>query len=117
MTGKIASGLLLSASLSAILAIAALSGAAAQEQTTADPCDSAVIDAMQAEGIATTYLRDMGFDTRPTALTRFGVRGVICRNGQWRVSVNLSQAQSRAERAVVLVNCHTGAIEDRSRGA
>lgn len=117
MTGKIASGLLLSACVGAILAAAAMSGAAAQDQAAMDPCDTAVVDATQARGIATSYLRDMGFDNRPTALTRFGVRGVICRNGQWRVSVNLSQAQSRAEHAVVLINCHTGAIEDRSRGA
>lgn len=117
MTGKFTSGLLPSASLGAILVAAALSGAAAQDQAAADPCDTAVVDATQARGIASSYLRDMGYDSRATALTRFGVRGVMCRNGQWRVSVNLSQAQSRAERAVVLVNCHSGAIEERSRGA
>lgn len=117
MTGKIASGLLLSASLGAILVAAALSGAMAQDQAAADPCDTAVIDATQARGIAISYLRNMGFDSFPTSLTRYSIREVSCRNGQWRVSVNLSQAQSRAERAVVLVNCHTGAIEERSRGA
>ena len=105
--------------LIAVLAIVGLShsSASANGAFTPDACDSALISAGQATGIASTFLRDMGYGTGRGSIFRFDVRDAVCLHGQWRVSFMLSHFTSRAEKAVVLVNCHSGEIEETVRGA
>lgn len=98
--------------LAAVLALPLLSPADAEAQQATDPCLSALVSLEQAKGIAGSFLREQGYGTRSTRLLRFGIRDAECLNGKWRVSLDLSHGRSRSQRAVVLVNCHTGAIED-----
>ncbi len=104
--------------LIAVFAIVGLSNssASANDAFRPDACDSALISAGQAKGIASAFLRDMGYGSGRTALLRYDARRAICLHGQWRVSFKLSHAASRAEKAVVLVNCHSGEIEESVRG-
>lgn len=102
-----------------VLGIAGLSNssASANDVFTPNVCDSALISAGRATAIASTFLRDLGYGTGRTSLLRYDVGRATCLHGQWRVSFMLSHFTSRAEKAVVLVNCHSGEIEETVRGA
>ena len=118
-------GLRLGASLIAVLgAIGVFSSSAmAAEQVTVDPCNEAVVTEQEAKILASSFLQEQGWarwvEFKSTATTRFHIREANCVNGQWRVGVTFSRHVDSLDsnEAVVLINCHSGAIEMKSRSA
>ena len=98
----------------AAVALAAISlvGPAKAVGPSADACESAVITEDQAKGLARDFMSDLGYGTTPFSLLRYKMKSAVCVNGQWRVSLTMSQYNSRARKGVVLVNCHSGKIEE-----
>ena len=95
----------------ALVAISLTGPVTAAEQSR-DPCDSATVTEDQARGIASTFMSDLGYGKNPFSLLHYRLKKAVCVNGQWRVSLTMSQYNSRAENGVVLVNCHSGKIEE-----
>ena len=117
-------GLRFSASLIAVLGAIFLfsASAAVAEQVAADPCDSALINEKEAKGTASSLMQELGWDRsgsfRSSATgTRFRIGEANCVNGQWRVSVTLNRGKAPSVAAVVLINCHSGEIEETLRSA
>ena len=120
MTRRRVNGLRFGTSLIAILGIVGLlsASAAAAEQVAADPCDSALVNEKEAKRIASSFMQDLGYTRSDTiAGTRFRIREANCVNGQWRVRASLSAGFSPDRETVVLVNCHSGEIEETLRSA
>ena len=113
-------GLRLGASLIAVFGAIGVfsSSATAAEQVTADPCNEAVVTEQEAKNLASSFLREQGWarwlEFRSTATTRFHIREANCLNGQWRVSVifNKRVDSLHGKQGVVLINCHSGEIEE-----
>jgi hypothetical protein len=117
-------GLRSGASLVAVLSGICLfsASAAVAEQVAADPCDSALISEEQAKGTASSLMQELGWDRsgsfRSSAMgTRFRIGEANCVSGQWRVSVTLSRGKAPSMAAVVLINCHSGEIEETLRSS
>ena len=116
-------GFRLGASLIAVFgAIGVFSSlATAAEQVTADPCNEAVVTEQEAKKVANSFLQEQGWATwvEDTTMTRFRIREANCVNGQWRVGVTFSRRVGYLDgkKGVVLINCHDGAIELKSRSA
>jgi hypothetical protein len=116
-------GLRLGASLIAVFgAIGVFSSlTTAAEEITADPCNEAVVTEQEARSAANSFLQEQGWAwwVKDTATTRFRIRKANCVNGQWRVGVTFSRRVDylNGSKGVVLINCHSGAIELKSRSA
>ncbi len=113
------------ASLIVILGAIGLSStpATAAEQMSADPCDSALINAVEARNIARSLMQERGWiqsrSIRKTLGigTVFHIKNTNCVNGQWQVRAILREGLSPSRKAVVLINCHSGEMEETMRKA
>ena len=116
-------GLRLGVSLIAVLGTIGVSSslATAAEQVTADPCNEAVVTEQEARSLANSFLQEQGWTkwVNDTQSTRFRIREANCVNGQWRVGVTFSGRVDylNGRKGVVLINCHSGAIELKLRNA
>lgn len=84
---------------------------------TEDPCATATYSERQARRIVRGHLRDIGYRSRTsgrrsTSSPTYRITDAACRDGKWRVAVILRENSSEPLwQDVVLVNCHTGAVE------
>ena len=77
------------------------------------PCAKAVITADEAKDIASDYMTDLGYNEHVGgSVWHFTLQEASCVNGQWRINVDLGPHISLKEKAMVLVNCQTGEVED-----
>ena len=90
---------------------AALAGA--EPISDESPCANALIDGEQAKEIAADYMNSLGYEEHVGGSNwHFDLQGSTCVNGQWRVGVDLGPRMALKEKAMVLVNCQTGEVED-----
>jgi hypothetical protein len=97
--------------------------ASAAEPVSTDPCDSALVNMTEARTIARSLMKERGWIQSRTIRKTLGtgpvfhIRNTKCVNGQWRVSATLREGLSPSRKTVVLINCHSGAIETALRSA
>lgn len=101
--------------LGTVVAVPLAAPAATAE--TEDPCATAVYSERQARKIVRGHLRELGYRSSTSGRHRvlpptYRIKDVTCRDGKWRVAVVLRESRSEPlSQDVVLVNCHTGAVE------
>ena len=78
-----------------------------------DPCANSVVDADEAKQIAADYMKDLGYNEHVGgSIWHFSLQESNCVNGQWRINVDLGPHIALKDKAMVLVNCQTGEVED-----
>ena len=108
---QIVFGLLLLAILGLTFNTAALAGT--ETEANESPCTDAPVSSEQAKKIASDYMQELGYDKHAgSSVWHFSLGDSSCVNGQWRIKVDLGPDVSLKEKAQVLVNCQTGAVED-----
>ena len=109
--GQIIFGLLLLAILSLTLNTAVLAGS--ETAAKKSPCADAPVTSEQAKEIASDYMQELGYNKHVGgSVWHFSLGNSDCISGQWRINVDLGPDVSLKEKALVLVNCQTGEIED-----
>jgi len=97
----------------ACLMVSTASLAGTEASAKQSPCADAVVTGEQATKIASDYLQDLGYNKHVGgSVWHFSLGDSNCVNGQWRVQVDLGRQNSVKEKALVLVNCQTGEVED-----
>lgn len=100
------------ATAGALVAIS-LAAPAAAAGPVADACETAVVTKHQARGIAHKFMRAQGYETTLGSLFHYRLGDTVCLDGQWRVGVSLRSTRVYDKtKYVVLVNCHSGEIEE-----
>jgi hypothetical protein len=92
--------------------------AIAADQAPPDPCESPLVDAVEARNIARSLMQERGWiQSRSTRVTLgigtvFHIQKAACVDGQWRVTAVLKEHLTPDREMVVVINCQSGEIED-----
>ena len=114
-SNKSATWLTVGAVLVAILGLLLSKGVFAGVETEAkeNPCANSVVTSDEAKEIASDYMTELGYNEHVGgSVWHFTLQEANCVNGQWRIDVDLGPHIALKEKAMVLVNCQTGEIED-----
>jgi hypothetical protein len=114
-SNKSATRLILGAILIAILGLLLSNGVFAgdAEEAKGNPCANAVVTSDEAKEIASDYMKDLGYNEHVGgSIWHFSLQEANCVNGQWRIHVDLGPHIALKDKAMVLVNCQTGEVED-----